>query len=371
MAEFMLSIIVKSTAILLAAGVIERMLRRQSAATRHLVWTAALAGLLALPLLPAVFPSWGPKWSRPSATVFSTESPNTAAGPLWLAMRAPGDGPGESVADEVGPAPLAPQFFQTAPQGAQTAAQGTQTAQRAAPTVGRFSLPDATRVLALIWAGGTALGVLPLLAGSVRLWQLYRGAAGAGPALEDALNSVRAQLQVGRPVRLLIAKGPIVPLMWGLRRPVVLLPSTARDWSAKRLRHVLAHELAHVERYDFLTQFLGQLARVLYWFHPLAWWAWRRQRIEQEQACDDRVLAVGHAPQEYAEQLLTVTAGLPETFVQSSVALAMGRADRIERRLAAILDVSRVRGAAGRGRLVAAVIAAMLLTVSVATFTPN
>jgi C-terminal processing protease CtpA/Prc/beta-lactamase regulating signal transducer with metallopeptidase domain len=347
MTEFMFSIIIKSTVILLTAGLVDWMLRRQSAATRHLVWTAALAGLLALPLLPAVFPSWGPRCSQRSADVSSTKSPNTAAGPLWLAMRAPG----ESVADEVESARLAP--------------------PEAAPVDRRFARPDATLVLAVLWAGGTAIGALFLLAGIARLWRLHRGAAEAGPGLERALNAVRAQLGVWQPVRLLIAERPIVPLTWGCRRPVVLLPPAARDWSAKRLRQVLAHELAHVERYDFLTQLVGQLARQLYWFHPLAWWAWRRQRIEQEQACDDRVLAIGHAPHEYAEQLLTVTAGLPETFVQSSVALAMGRVDRIERRLAAILDVSRVRGAAGRRRLIAAVTAAVLFTVSVATFAPN
>ncbi len=132
----------------------------------------------------------------------------------------------------------------------------------------------------------------------------------------------------------------------------------------------MAHELAHVQRHDFPTQFLGQLARLSYWFHPLAWWAWRRHRTEQEQACDDRVLTVGYAPHEYAEQLLSVTAGLSETFLQSSVALAMGRAGRIERRLVAILDASRVRSMVGRTRLMAVVSAAMLLTASLATFTP-
>ncbi len=168
MAEFMLSIVVKSTILLLAAGLIDWMLQRQSAATRHLVWTAALAGLLALPLMGLALPPWGPAWSHPSVTVYSRELPNPAAGSSWLAMRAP-EG---SAADE---APSAPKGLMASPIGGTRFTRPTlpvaprplvqRAAVEAQPADSQFTLPHAARMLGIIWAGGALMGALLLLAG--------------------------------------------------------------------------------------------------------------------------------------------------------------------------------------------------------------
>ena len=84
-------------------------------------------------------------------------------------------------------------------------------------------------------------------------------------------------------------------MTWGILRPTLLLPGCRRV-AGRRARLVLLHELAHIRRWDFLTQSLGRLACALYWFNPLAWLALAQARAEQERACDDCVLNSGSIP---------------------------------------------------------------------------
>jgi carboxyl-terminal processing protease len=156
-------------------------------------------------------------------------------------------------------------------------------------------------------------------------------------------------------------------MVWGLWRPTILLPDDAAGWPRDRLQVVLLHELAHIRRHDCLTQLLGQLARALYWFNPLAWLALRRLRIEQEQACDDSVLTQGYPGPDYAEHLLAVSVGY-RSGARPAIALAIATPSKIERRLRCILDSSRNRQPLSARRLgIAATIAlAVSATLSVA-----
>jgi TonB family protein len=97
-----------------------------------------------------------------------------------------------------------------------------------------------------------------------------------------------------------------VPFTWGALRPRIILPASASVWSKRRFGAVLAHELAHVARSDWLTQVFAELTTAVYWFHPLAWHALAQLKREQEQACDDRVLAGGVDACVYAAELLAL-----------------------------------------------------------------
>src|SRR5439155_1479877 len=151
------------------------------------------------------------------------------------------------------------------------------------------------------------------------------------------------QYGIERPVVLLENAETDVPVTWGIVYPVILLPSTAAQWDEEQRIAVLTHELAHVKRFDALTQLVAQLALALLWFHPLVWMAVRRMRLEREHACDDFVLVAGARPSRYADDLLGLARRLTRPTAPAAAALAMARRSELEGRLLAILDPATKR----------------------------
>lgn len=98
-----------------------------------------------------------------------------------------------------------------------------------------------------------------------------------------------------------------IPTVIGVLRPTILLPlSVASGLNEEQLEAILAHELAHIRRYDFLVNLIQRLIEALLFFHPAVWLVSRRIRIERERCCDDLVLAAGAEPLSYASSLLKV-----------------------------------------------------------------
>ena len=72
-------------------------------------------------------------------------------------------------------------------------------------------------------------------------------------------------------------------------------------------RQVILHELAHVKRRDLVWGWTAEIARMIYFFHPLVWWVGYRLRLERELACDQLAMAhSGHPPADYAQTLVQV-----------------------------------------------------------------
>lgn len=107
-----------------------------------------------------------------------------------------------------------------------------------------------------------------------------------------------------RKVRLLKNERVIVPMTWGVRKPVIIMPAQAANWPVEQCSTVLFHELFHVKRWDFLIRLLSRLTCFLYWFNPLGWIVFRQLKKEQEKACDEMVLNAGIKPSTYASCLL-------------------------------------------------------------------
>jgi hypothetical protein len=139
-----------------------------------------------------------------------------------------------------------------------------------------------------------------------------------------------------------------MPLTWGWRRPSILLPAGFARWEPNRLSIVLAHEMAHVTRADWPVQIAAEIARALYWFHPLVWLAAARLREESERAADDAVLRAGFTGPNYAHHLVEVARTHRHPFGALAAALGMARSSPIERRITALLDGGLHRGALSR-----------------------
>jgi beta-lactamase regulating signal transducer with metallopeptidase domain len=142
-----------------------------------------------------------------------------------------------------------------------------------------------------------------------------------------------------------------MPMTWGIRRPRVLLPAAALDWPADRVRAVLAHELAHIARADWLVHLVAQLACAVYWFHPLFWTAERALGRETELAADDEVLGAGLEASQYAADMVEIVRACRQDVPSHAPAVAMARVKHLERRIAAsCAGANRARVAPDRGR---------------------
>ncbi|HEX7018502.1 MAG TPA: M56 family metallopeptidase, partial [Gemmatimonadaceae bacterium] len=327
-----LSLLVKSSLVLLVAAAVDLSLRRRgSAAGRHLLWTCALLSVLLLPVAT---------WSLPRWDVAITVAP--AAAPADVPQA---EASGPSIVDDAAPLPPAPPAAMTA-----------SAAQPARP------FPWLTAAFA-VYISGVLLLLARMIAERFALRRLMRGAETVDTEDWKALAAecLRAT-GLERPVRLLRARAASTPMAVGLWRAVILLPVAADDWSTDRRRAVLLHEMAHVARRDCLSQTMAAGVCALYWIHPGVWWAARRLRIERELACDDRVLAAGTPARDYAGHLLEIAYAVGRRRTPS-LAVAMARPAQLEGRMLAVLDSRRKRTAprlAGRFAMGAATAALLM-----------
>src|SRR6266702_1816144 len=95
------------------------------------------------------------------------------------------------------------------------------------------------------------------------------------------------------------------PLAMGVFRSLILLPASALTaLSAEQLEVVLAHELAHIRRADYLWNILQTMIETLFFFHPAVWWVGSSLRQQRELCCDDMAIACCDDPVTYATALL-------------------------------------------------------------------
>jgi Tol biopolymer transport system component/beta-lactamase regulating signal transducer with metallopeptidase domain len=355
----------KGLIVLAAAGVLCLLLRRASAALRHLVWCVAIGQAVAMPLLSLALPGWRLPVLPEGLATLQTASAQAEA------IRLP---PGPNAAPPaVRPRPAAP-AARPAPSAAAlpdhpvTAnTRPMPSTPRTAPVEGGAAAPHGWTWVLLVWLLGAALAAAPVLIGTLSLWRMTQRVR---PLTESSwavlLESLTARLNLQRPVRLRESDQVNVPMTWGLLRPVVLLPSDAQNWSEERRRLVLLHELAHIQRADCLTQLLAQIACALYWFNPLTWLAARQLRMERERACDDQVLHAGARASAYAQHLLEIARGARGASCASLAAVAMARPSQLEGRLLAVLDGERSRRSVSRLAVLVAVVAGCAMVLPLA-----
>lgn len=156
------------------------------------------------------------------------------------------------------------------------------------------------------WLAGVALLSLRLSWGFVAVARLRRKyLSPAGEAVERAARRLGSRLNVGRPVRVVRSALATSPATVGWLKPMILLPASAVTGLAPaHLEALIAHELAHIRRHDYLVNVLQSIVETLLFYHPAVWWVSHRIRIEREHCCDDLAIsATGVEPRSYAGAL--------------------------------------------------------------------
>ena len=158
----------------------------------------------------------------------------------------------------------------------------------------------------LLWFAGVVLFSLRFLGGFRTANRLTR--LGTTPAAEEwqaKLAALCRRLSVTRPVRLLESAIVKVPTAIGALRPAILIPASVfTGLPARGIEALLAHELAHVRRHDYLVNLLQTLVETLLFYHPAVWWVSSRVRIEREECCDDLAITATGDARSYARALV-------------------------------------------------------------------
>lgn len=295
------------TALVVAAGLL---LRGLSPARRTVLWAAGAGGLLLLPLFVELLPSWELGIFRFPYVLFESAGAAEASG-----------------------------------------------------------VPPLAVWLAILWGIGALVEATRFGVHVLRIAHVTRRARPVdGGRLGRLVDEVTRR--AGAPgVRVLLSDTPGVPLTWGLRRPVILLPTDAREWPEPLQRSVLEHEVAHVLRRDYLTLVGLEACRVLHWPNPLVWLLIRRAREDQERACDDVAIRSGIPPAEYARHLVAVARSFSLGPTRPVASLPIVRESSLARRVRDVMTRDADRAPVGP-RALALGVCLVGLTVGLATANP-
>lgn len=326
----------KGTIVLTAAGMLSILLRRASAATRHLLWSLGIMGLLALFLVSPLLNVWQLPVLPAALTLTGPAAPPKVSESALI-----------DVIKKQSESTIAQQDLQS------------------------FVSPVWPLLMLVVWLAGAVMMLAWLLGGVITLRGIARHAVIAQDERLDAFKELLCgQLRLPRHVTLLQSERAVTPITWGWLRPVVMLPLEATSWPVERQKVVLLHELAHIKRRDCLTQMLAHIACAFFWFNPLVWLAARQLRKERELACDDCVLAMGAKASDYAGHLLEIARSFQSAPRSSVASVAMAHQSEVESRIRAILNPHARRRVFANPTAVAIVLAMTLIVLPLGVIRP-
>jgi beta-lactamase regulating signal transducer with metallopeptidase domain/Tfp pilus assembly protein PilF len=211
-----------------------------------------------------------------------------------------------------------------------------------------------------LWAIGVAVFAVRMAWGCGQVAKLRRGGASADAGILETANRVAQRMGLDRATQVLVSDGTGGPSVVGWLRPVILLPACAiSGLSAEQLEAVLAHELAHIRRYDALVNLAQMAIETVLFYHPAVWWVSHRIRQERELCCDDLAVRMCADALCYARALTVL-----ERMRLEAPAAALGATDgSLRHRIERIVGVSRQEYGAPRG---AEVVAAALVIAGLA-----
>lgn len=199
--------------------------------------------------------------------------------------------------------------------------------------------------IVIAWFAGAATCSLRLLMGIISAAALRRSRHAPVPAeWQHTLNRLIERMQVSRRVRLLPTDRVDSPSVIGWLRPVILAPVRLLCGLApEQVEALLAHELAHVRRHDYLVNVLQGIAESLLFYHPAVWWISKQIRTEREHCCDDLAVAASGDVLVYARALAELESMRPAHF-KAALSANDGSLLRRIRRLADPVTAHRPAG---------------------------
>ncbi len=216
--------------------------------------------------------------------------------------------------------------------------------------------------LVCAWLAGVLLSGARFAGAWVLVLRLRRSAAPVPERFEELLARVSGRLHVQRAVRLCQSALVEVPTVVGHLRPIILIPAGALlGLTPQQLEAVLAHELAHVRRYDYAVNLLQTAAETLLFYHPAAWWLSRRVRAEREHACDDAAVEATGDVLLYARSLAALEHLRAARMPPAALALAANGGSLMQRIQRLINTGRRPRSSGRRPAAAAAALAALVI----------
>lgn len=321
--QFMLAVLWQSTLLAAAVAVIAWLARRASPTVRYWLWQIVAIKLLLAPLWTLWLPlAWLPA-KEPAAIV--AENPRPQALPLTETDRAGEVSQSESDL-RVGPddRPLLP----LASDPADDAAVGPIRAYERAPKTPSSQSLGWSAWLMVAWGGIVAGQTLLLVWQRIRLGRFLSKCTLADERLAQVVGDVAQSIGLRRVPSIRLSDVDCSPFVCGLIKPTLVLPRVLAElFCAGELRPVIVHELAHLKRGDLWFGWAPIMARVIYFFHPVAHWAAFRVRLEAELACDGWAMnATGQGPAAYADLLVRVVSRLSEPAMLRPAAALDGQA---------------------------------------------
>jgi len=196
--------------------------------------------------------------------------------------------------------------------------------------------------LVMAWFAGTLIFWMRLTGGWVVAARMRSMLVRpASKEWQQKLDALKARLRISRPVRLFTSALVQVPTVVGWLRPVVLVPVGAlAGLPPEHIEALLAHELAHIRRHDYLVNMLQSIAEALLFYHPAVWWISSHIRNERENCCDDVAVEISGDAFAYARALADLEQHRPAHLNPALAANGGSLPDRIARLLGSACPAS-------------------------------
>lgn len=227
---------------------------------------------------------------------------------------------------------------------------------RAEDAVANLSSWGMTGLLPIAWAAMALLMLLRLVRHHIALHRWLEQSDDVDPQdWKPVLAECAELLGLTKLPEMKIKSGLSSPVVARLFRPVILLPTCARDWSDETRKMAILHELGHLRRRDLWFRLAAEIACALHWYNPLVWWLRGKFLTQCEYACDALVVSAGADRKSYISALCDV---VETAMAEARPPGAMAMADHAPLKL----RVNRLLGGGRSGSSLLAITAAILTT---------